>query len=88
MDTLDLNTVLSIRKDEVLRALNCIREATIFAKIFPSKNCKSASELFLAINENDFQMVLKILKNNNIHVTEYKTYRKNIIGMFYEKTWY
>ncbi len=84
MDTLDLNTILSIRKDEALKALNCIREATIFAKIFPSKNCKNTTELFLAINENDLQEVLKILKKYNIHVAEYKTYRENIIGMFYE----
>jgi hypothetical protein len=85
MDTLELNTCISVETGDVLEALNHIRKSQIFAKIFPSNN-RNGAELHIAINKNDFDEAMLVLKKNNIEVTGYKFYEKNIIGAFYENT--
>jgi hypothetical protein len=85
MDTLELNTCISVETEDALEALNLIRESQIFAKIFPSNN-RNGTELHIAINKNDFEEAMLTLKKNKIEVIAYKFYEKNIIGAFYENT--
>ncbi|MEA2067192.1 MAG: hypothetical protein U9O65_08905 [Thermotogota bacterium] len=85
IDTLELNTCISVETEYVLEALNHIRGSQIFAKIFPSNSC-NGTELHIAINKNDFEEAMLVLKKNKIEVIGYKFYEKNIIGAFYENT--
>ncbi|MFO7883006.1 MAG: hypothetical protein R6U52_10775 [Kosmotogaceae bacterium] len=81
-----MNALLTIKKEDTLEGLNYLRKDLIFAKIFPVGSCGNCSELHIAVNESDLKKAMKILENNNIEVSEHKTCKENVIGIFYEKT--
>lgn len=87
MDSLDLNASISVKTEDALKALNCIRANKIFAKIFPFNNCDE-TELNIAVNKKDLKTAMLMFKKNNIEVVAYKSYEENIIGTFYENIGY
>jgi len=89
VDTMVLDSLITVSRQEIMKALSLIRDGGLNAKIFPTPpDLFLGCSLSIAISSGDLCASVSLLKEADIEVLLTNHCDENPVRSFYGKTWH